>query len=131
MNLEFIYCVCCIVFFILCLFFYLVFYIFNNFKNKISDNELLTCLHILESTITIYKTDIYNIKINNLTSQYDIDPNSQTNAIKSYNEQLNILLNNSVKDIFNNHISSNIKNILSKYYTLDSLTIMIINNLKD
>lgn len=110
-----------------CLCFILLIYFKTKKEKSISTDEFLVVAKILESIVDNYKIAIFDYKIKQLQSQYDINPNSQVNSIKIYKEEVNKLVASSTKDIINNYFSSDLRKILYKYYNATSLSMIILN----
>jgi predicted MPP superfamily phosphohydrolase len=118
------------IFLIINLFFLFYFYQSNKDKDNL-EKDYSVLMHILDTIVNNYKTQIYTVKYNNLLHSHDLDENSQTNSKKLFDASANDLLSNSCSDILNNFVSKQVLTKLSKYYTTDSIISIIIKILKE
>ena len=99
-------------------------------KLETKENLFVVSNSVLHDTINLYFQTILQEKIEALSSQYDLDPKSKTQAIKAYNESCNLLLSQAAKDIMRNYLSKDCLKILLKFYSIDGLILTIISKLK-
>lgn len=102
----------------------------RNEYSSISSDEYTVCFYSLEQIVKIYKPNFFDPELQRLNSTYDINVNSQTNAIKTYNEEYKKLLSSTAQTIIRSHIPQQTFNVLAKYMTYESLTLYIINILE-
>lgn len=102
-------------------------------KNKIklfNDEEYIVALKNLEYIVNVYKSSFVSIKVEGMKKTFDLNPDSVTNAMKQFQDKLNIIYSEASKDVFKNFINRNHRDTLLKYFTSDSLILTIITLLK-
>ena len=107
--------------------------IFNKTTKKHNidfKDEYLIYTTVLEQVINNYKTLVLDEKVTNLRKNYDIDPQSKTNAIKIYQKEYNELLRQSSIEIMGKHLSKNTRDKLLEFYSEESLILHILNLLR-
>lgn len=113
------------------LFIYIIFLTITNYRLKksnvkITSDEFLTVIKTIDLIIHTYKLIILNKNIEILKSKYDLNPESQTNSIKSFNVELKKLKEESLKYVLLECLSDKLKNTINKYFTIQSLSNYII-----
>jgi len=112
----------------------LIYFVFQHFKVKKStfaESEITVCNYILGSATTNYKNSYFLQRYQQLLETHDLNQSSPTNSVKKFNREYEELLKQSAKEVYNNHLSNNVKKICLKYFTIDALLLQIISNLRD
>lgn len=108
-------------------------YFFVSFKRsffcRLTKSEKDILFELLDEVILVYKSSKLTVQLNELKSKYDINKDSEVNAIKTFNNEFNIVLTNSCKDIISNYLSISLKDTLGKYVTEDYIIMYIITKL--
>lgn len=99
---------------------------FRN-KNKNSKvEEFKVTFNCFDSILSSYKMYILKPKIDILIKDHDLDPQSQTNSQKLFNEQKEKLVKEAVQEIFQKYVDKNIIETLENYYTREGLLLFIL-----
>ncbi len=97
------------------------------YREKVSPiEEFQTSLNSLNTILTVYKDNILIPKIETLKKEHDLNPESQSNSIKLFNEQKEVLINEAVQETFSKFLDKRILSMLEKYYTRDGLILFIV-----
>lgn len=99
-------------------------------KERIHEDEFVISNTVLNNVMNNYYESILVFKIEELKKNYDLDPSSKTNSIKPFTENYNIMLKDCSKEIITSYLSKNCLSVLLKYYSVESLVLIIISNLK-
>lgn len=94
------------------------------------DNSFKLSLTILLDIIETYKINCFDLELEKLKSQYDLNPNSKTNSIKAYSEVKNKLILETAKKILNQYITKDCIKTLTRFYKMDYILLIIVTNLK-
>lgn len=113
---------------LLILIFISIYYIYNRQLN-INKNQYLINKHLLDETCELYKKTILIPEITKLQKNYNLDENSQLNAIKAYRQAEENLIKNKCKDIYMLLTKQNRKALL-KYYHQETILLIILNHLR-
>lgn len=107
---------------------YIGFYLLTH-KYIVNHDNYLIHKHILDNTCDNYKKHIFLPELERLRNSYNLDPNSQVNAIRAYNDAEMKLLKTSSANIYKLLTGPNLL-FLKKYYSEQVLILIIINNLR-
>lgn len=97
---------------------------------KSKDDEFVIANATLVNVVDTYYNMVLIGQVEDLRKLYDLNPESKTNSLKPYTEKYNILLKNCSKEIMTSYLSKNCLSILLKYYSVESLALIIISNFK-
>jgi len=112
-------------------FFYFSFQHFKMKKLLLIESEIAILLHVIDLATTNYKNSYFSQKYKDLLSIHDLEPGSPTNSTKTFNVEYNDLLKKSAKEIYTIYLSDNIKKTCLKYFTVHTLLLQIISNLRN
>lgn len=93
--------------------------------------ELSTSLYLLNIICSNYKRFILVKEVEELRKKYSLDPNSPTNSIKLFKEELNNLYHKSIIDILKNHLTIPHVQTLNKYFNNSSIVYYILSQLTE
>ena len=99
------------------------------FFNRTSDRSIVI-LAALDVTIINYCNAVFSKKVKELAKQHNLNPESKMNSILSYHRKIGELTTESTIEIMK-LLSSDVRNILSIYYTDKTLALIISNKLND
>jgi len=102
--------------------------ILTRVKGK--DDEFVIANATLVNVVDNYYNMVLIGQVEELRKLYDLNPESKTNSLKPYTEKYNILLKNCSKEIMTSYLSKNCLSILLRYYSVESLALIIISNFK-
>ena len=103
--------------------------IFNKIINENHYSGKIIFSIMNNEMFEIYKKNIFIPKIENLRASYNLDPNSQINAIKAYENAEFKLLKETATEIYKLLTKQNLL-FLRTYYSQETLILIIINNLR-
>lgn len=94
-------------------------------------DQYIVLMKQLEIVVTNYKTHVMNPKLEVLSTKYDTNTKSQTNALTTFLEETAKIEHTAVRDIIDSHLTDDLKDSLNSYFTEDSLILFIIAQLKE
>lgn len=115
--------------FSICVLLYLFFSFKNSYFCRLIKSEKDLAFELVDEIIIVYRSSKLVFQINDLQLKYDIDKDSEVNAINTFNKEINSILTNSCKDIINNYLSTSLKDTLDKYVTEDFMIMYIVMKL--
>ena len=110
---------------IIVLIIFILYLLYNRFSSKYSIENFQIANHILSELVKLYYENEFVEKNESLMKMYEIDPNSQINAIKSYQEEVTKLKRYIVKKIIIN-LSGKTKKTLYYFYSEENLVFKIL-----
>lgn len=113
-----------IIFIIVCILIFISIYFFNRNIDRIT-----IVSDVFNTTITNYCEAVFLKKVKELSKQHNLNPDSKTNSILSYQKKLNELISDATIDIIK-LLPKYVRNVLSIYYTDKSLALIISNKLR-
>ena len=93
-------------------------------------DEYVIATQQLNVLISNYKEHVFEPSLEALTTKYDTNEKSQTNALNLVLQETAELERKAVSDIIENHLTDDLKDIIGNYFTSDSLILFIIKHLK-
>ena len=99
--------------------------LYKTFSPKYTMDDFQIANHILSELVKLYYENEFVEKNERLMKMYEIDPNSQINAIKSYQEELTKLKRYIVKKIIIN-LSKKTRKLLYYFYSEENLVFKIL-----
>jgi len=103
--------------------------ILNQQKDR-KDFTFVISYDIFNNIITNYIEIIFIPKVNYLKTIYNLDKDSKVNSIKSFNEEIDKIISESVKEIIQKYTSKKCLKSLLKYHNINGLSIIIALQLK-
>ena len=108
---------------------FILFLILFRYRYLINHNNYLIHKHILDNVCDIYKKSMYLPQLEKLKHSYNLDSESQLNAIKAFSRAEQDLLKKSSLEVYKLLTKQNLL-FLKTYYSEQSLLFIIINNLR-
>ena len=88
--------------------------------------DFKTTLSSLNTILTVYKENVLIPRIEGLKKNYDLNPESQSNAIAAFEKDKDKLINEAVKETFSKFLDKRLTGMLETYYTRDGLILFIV-----
>lgn len=88
--------------------------------------EFNVTFNSLSTVLTSYKDNVLKPKIDELSKDHDLDPNSQSNSIKSFKKSKEELMKHAANEIFSKFINKRTIRNLDRFYTRDGLILFIL-----
>jgi hypothetical protein len=107
----------------------IVFLILNQKRSETKD-EFLINLAVLDHVIDDYVQIVYQSKIDKLKLAHNLNPESKLNAIKSYENKVNILISETTVDIIK-LLTKQTSKQLRKRFSDKSLALYISNKIRN
>ena len=95
-------------------------------RRNISNEQFVITLKSLSQVITAYKDNVLDPRIELLKKQHDLDPQSQTNSIKTFETEKDRMIKEAAQEIFKSYLNRSSYKILSQFYTDEGLVLFIV-----
>jgi len=88
--------------------------------------EFNVTFNSLSTVLTSYKDNVLKPKIDELLKDHDLDPNSPSNSIKTFQTKKEDLIKEAANEIFSKFINKRTIRNLDRFYTRDGLILFIL-----
>ena len=118
-------------FFVVFLCFILYLFVKNGWESKkTKEDEFTTAISALNGIVEAHVQTIFEERIGQLRSKFDLKAESQTNSSNQFVNAFDDLCNQTTKIIIKTYLSESLLRTLLKYYKIEGLTLFILSILR-